>query len=333
MLNNQEFKYRPEVLRWIKKTDFLGSYSRAEKAYEAIYRSEGIRAEVTDKKDGFQDKDEALKYNEKYSLKFARGGRCVELKRKLGKQPKGLEKKKKGVVIVGYSRESRNRLIRYLSSIQYEKMGRLLFGTLTYPGEYSNDPRVWKRDFKAFTERLKRRFPDVIIVWRLEPQKRGAPHFSMFIWNCSELETREGKKWFSKTWFEVVGSGDEKHIRSGTRIDIEKDLRKRIFYMGKYVTKKEKGSVPQEFDYPVGRYWGAVNRSKIKIEIENIEIDREIFIRVKRILRKILKRKLPKDKHRSAVKNKHNGIWALMPEKEILKCLNHVVNQLEDQEK
>ncbi len=323
--------YRLEVKNWIKKTNYSGSYERAEKAYEAIYRSEGLKEGYKEKKDGFQDYEEFLKYSGKYNLSYAKGGRCVELKRVLGKKPKELGKKK-GSIIDGYSRESRNRFLKFLLSIDYEKMGAPLFVTATYPGEYLNDPRVWKRDLKTLVERLKRRFPNCIVIWRLEPQKRGAPHFAMFIWGCEEFETREGKKLFSKMWYEIVGSKDERHLRAGTNIQQETDIKKRIFYMAKYITKKEKGGEKQEFDYPVGRYWGVYNKEGLSINIEQIEIDKEIFYRTKRIIRKMLKSKMAKDKHREAVKNKHNGIWASMPAKEVLKMLNYVVKAIEDEE-
>jgi len=263
-----------------------------------------------------------------YTLKFTPGGRLVELKRTLGKKPEGLGKKK-GDLIDGYSRESRNRFLKLLFSIDYKKMGTPLFYTLTYPGEYSKDPRVWKRDLDTFYKRLLRLYPAMCGTWRLEPQKRGAPHFCGFLWGCEELSTMQGKREFSRMWYEVVGSGDEKHLRAGTGIEKEAMIETRIFYMAKYQAKKEKGGASQQFDYPVGRYWGTFQREKIGIRSEEFQLDRNLFFKVRRVIKKKLEKCLTKNKFREVVTGKQNGLWISMSNEDILKLLNLIIDQEE----
>lgn len=311
-------------------------------------------------------KDEAERVQGAYSLRISLGGQLVELKRKLGKKPDDLGKSK-GDVIDGFSRESRNRFIKLLLSIDYEKMGSPFFYTLTYPGAFSNDPRTWKKNLDTFIKRLRREYPDLCGTWRLEPQKRGAPHFSGFLWGCDDLGTQNGKGWFSRAWFEVVGSGDEKHLRAGTGImrvpDDEGERLKLMMYQAKYQTKAEKGGVKQEFDFPVGRYWGLFERKKLAIKIEEFDIDRSLFFKIRRVMKKkleklheegkkkvaekalellqngsekklieLMKNQTGKNRFREVVKGKQNGLWLKMSNRDIEKLLILFVDESEPED-
>jgi hypothetical protein len=298
-----------------------------------FFRNQDLQAyEPVRKKEKFLDDDEELKNSSRYALTYSVGGRLVELKRLLGHKPAGLGKSI-GDIIDSYSRESRNRFIKLLMSIDYTKVGTPLFYTITYPGEYSSDPKVWKRDLRIFYDRLNYKFPDMFGTWRLEPQRRGAPHFCGFLWGCPGLETMEGKKWFSLAWYEVVGSGDEKHLRAGTGIEVEKDIQNRIFYMAKYQTKSEKGGVKQEFDYPVGRYWGVWNRKKLEIQKEEFDLDTNLFFKIRRVIKKKLERRLTKNKYRDVIKGKSNGLWVSMSNDDILRLIDYIVREQENYER
>lgn len=284
--------------------------------------------------DGFKRSENYFDDVEKggYKISYSPGGRLVELKRILGEKPDGLGKSK-GDIVDGYSRESRNRFLKILFSIDYVIMGTPLFYTLTYPGEYSNDPRIWKRDLMTFIKRLKRLYPDLCGTWRLEPQKRGAPHYCGFLWGCPDLGGMKGKELFSKMWFEVVGSGDEKHLRAGTGIEVPYDLTGTIFYIAKYQAKDEKGGVKQEFDYPVGRYWGIFNRDKVAIQKEEIELDRKLYFKIRRIIKKKLEKRLTRNKFRDVVAKKSSGLWVSMSNIDVMKILKQVVENEESEAK
>lgn len=282
--------------------------------------------------DKFITQEEEINNPGRYKISYSPGGRVVELKRVLGEKPDGLGKRK-GDVIDGYSRESRNRLLKTLLSIDYKIMGAPLFYTLTYPGNYSNDPRVWKRDLRTFIERLKYIYPDLCGTWRLEPQKRGAPHFCGFLWGCNNLSTIDGKKQFSKMWFEVVGSGDEKHLRAGTGIEKEERHENRIYYIAKYQAKAEKGGDKQEFDYPVGRYWGIFKREKLAIQKEEIELDRKLFFKIRRVMKKKLEKRLVRNKFRDVVSKKSSGLWVSMSNDDVMKLLKQIVENEESEAK
>src|SRR5215207_6640524 len=87
--------------------------------------------------------------------------------------------------IRGFSRESRRNLLRHLASINRGAFrafkGRIIFVTLTYSGEYPQDPELCKRHLKALRKRLQREFKPFTAFWRLGIQKRGAWHFHLLL--------------------------------------------------------------------------------------------------------------------------------------------------------
>jgi hypothetical protein len=143
----------------------------------------------------------------------------------------------------------------------------------------------------------------------------------------------KGKELFSKMWFEVVGSGDEKHLRAGTGIDIPDNVNGAIFYMAKYQAKAEKGGDKQEFDFPVGRYWGIFNRDKLAIQKEEIELDRTLYFKIRRIIKKKLEKRLTRNKFRDVVSKKSSGLWVSMSNSDVMKILKQVVENEESEAK
>jgi hypothetical protein len=167
---------------------------------------------------------------------------------------------KRGVV-AGFSRQSRDRLLQKLAKLKRSELP--LFVTLTYPGAYPVHPEEWKRNMDNFAKRFARRFPHAGFVWKLEPQKRGAPHFHLLAWDA-ELTTIEFgvalRAWIKQAWYEVVGSGDERHLRAGTGVEVVRSFQGVIYYASKYMSKPVE--VDDAWGNP-GRWWGVVGRSNI----------------------------------------------------------------------
>jgi hypothetical protein len=210
------------------------------------------------------------------------------------KQASSLFKGAKRGIISTFSRASRRRLFQFFNSIDFEKNGLPLFLHLTYPGEYPEDPLKWKRDLKVFLERLRRSYPDAHGVWRIEPQKRGAPHYHIMLFGhaiCKYLSTYPGKLWLSKVWYEVVGSGDKKHLLAGTTVEQIRNFRHAMYYVSKYCAKVEKGGKKEIFDYPIGRYWGVFNRKAFGIESYSFMLTYPALIKLRRLINRYLKSK------------------------------------------
>lgn len=213
------------------------------------------------------------------TLRFFVGGSVVKLKGDPGfggfLGPRGL--------VRGFTKASRKRMLRFLQSVDRDAVGMPLFVTLTYPGEWPGDAVRWKRDLETWLHRLRRAHPDAWAVWRLEPQKRGAPHYHLLVFKLDALP----REWLSRTWFEVVGSGDERHLRAGTQIQRVKSWRRVIRYAAKYLAK-DVGELPEGWRAGVGRWWGVHNRKCARREALQIDLQGKEFYRVRRVLRRLV---------------------------------------------
>jgi hypothetical protein len=168
-----------------------------------------------------------------------------------GEQPKRGE-------ITEFSQRSRQRLRCLIASVCRSELPYFL--TLTYPNEWTWDVELWKRHLKIFSQRFQRRFPTAGFIWKLEFQERGAPHFHAFVWGISESEGfRAIIEFVSEAWFEVVGSGDQKHFIAGTRVEKIRTVMGAMHYVSGYASKSDQ-TLPGR---KVGRYWGVVARKNI----------------------------------------------------------------------
>lgn len=131
--------------------------------------------------------------------------------------------------------------------------------TVTYPREYPTDGKEVKRHLNAFLVALKRKLDGMSYLWFLEFQARGAPHVHLLIdWPWPSDKAR--RTWFrvlvSNLWYNIVDSGDYRHLLAGTRCE---KIRKRdgaARYAVKYATKMKQKAVPPDYRN-VGRFWGA----------------------------------------------------------------------------
>ena len=186
-----------------------------------------------------------------------------------------------------FSRASRRRFMTTLNSLDRLALPCMpIFVTLTYPAVFSDDPRQWKLHLEEMRRRLLRKYPDAIGFWKLEPQKRGAPHFHLLIL-CVPLIDKE---WVSAEWYDVVGSGDEKHLAAGTNVERVRSWNGVNHYASKYL-----GKVPEGVNWPenVGRWWGVIGRKKLKefIRIHRQGLAHAQFKIMKRAMVKMLAKK------------------------------------------
>lgn len=181
--------------------------------------------------------------------------------------------------IIRFSKQSRRRVLRIVATLKRETHP--IFSTLTYPDEFTRLPRVVKSQLDKFRKRLLRKFPDAIVIWRMEAQVRKsgvnigeiAPHFHMLIWNVSYENLLA---WIPQNWYEVVGSKDKKHLMAGTRVERVRSTRGVLFYTAKYICKA--------LDYELegwGRYWGIFNRTRTHTGIKKLSDGKEIETKIK----------------------------------------------------
>ncbi len=180
-----------------------------------------------------------------------------------------------------FSRASRRRLLQTLNSINKKQVKIPLFITLTYPGEFPTDPRTWKRDLQAWRRRMHRKFGPCPMVWRLEFQKRGAPHFHLLAF--IDATAAELYEFVSRSWYEACGKICPEHLRAGTNVQPVKSWRGVMAYASKYMGKLET-AIPGEV--APGRFWGVWSKELLPISVEIIPLDHHQALRLRRIYRK-----------------------------------------------
>jgi hypothetical protein len=128
-------------------------------------------------------------------------------------------------------------------------------------------PRVAKHYLKVFVQQMRRKYPTLAVVWRMEYQSRGAPHFHLILYNAPWMD----KEMIQSEWGLVVGQQ-----RPFTRIERVKSYRQLMAYAGKYVAKQASGISGFNSDAyshtPVisgldlsspGRVWGVIGRDNL----------------------------------------------------------------------
>lgn len=155
--------------------------------------------------------------------------------------------------------------------------------TLTYPGEFPTDGRKVKKNLEAFRRVFLRRYQRRGLWW-LEFQLRGAPHFHILcevdLVDCGELvcRRRSGKrrdssymtsndeeKWIARQWYEIVGSGDERHLRAGVAWEVIEKSDGALRYAAAHAAKRKQKDVPSGFS-SVGRFWGVFGKVRVQRE-------------------------------------------------------------------
>lgn len=187
---------------------------------------------------------------------------------------------KRGVrrAISGFSAKSRRRLQQTCAEIQRDELP--VFITLTYPGEFPTDSRIWKRHLDTIGKALVRQ--GYGFIWKLEPQKRGAPHFHLLAYGPVR-GLHSFRMWLSEAWYRVVGSGDIRHFRAGTQVSRIRSMRGVRAYAAKYMSKTIDGA---GWDAP-GRFWGVVGAHLIPWgEAVTVELPSWMVHRLKRWLRR-----------------------------------------------
>ncbi len=169
-------------------------------------------------------------------------------------KPKALGGSKRGV-IKELTRKAVSRMKLHIRNTAIEHTKAFL--TLTYPDNFPTDGALVKKHFDLLKRWLKRNGVKSGI-WFLEFQTRGAPHFHCFLPNYPA----GGVDAVSLAWFNIVGSGDLKHLAwhrgelSGRPcLEVFRHPHAASAYATKYATKMEQKAVPLDYQ-SVGRFWG-----------------------------------------------------------------------------
>lgn len=182
---------------------------------------------------------------------------------------------KRGIV-KNLSRQSRMRLLEKVAMT--DNRVKPLFMTLTYPEEFPDPVTAKRKHFKVFIQRMMRNYENMGYLWRMEQQKRGAPHFHVFLWGVPS----EGLVEFCyKAWYEVTGEICIDHFLYGCRIEEIRSRNGAMFYVSKYIAKVD----DSEFNIELGRVWGCGGNIPMG-QPETIETSKKMTYRMLRLLRR-----------------------------------------------
>jgi hypothetical protein len=190
--------------------------------------------------------------------------------------------------IKGFSRASRRRLLIKLNQRNPDDLSAFYHITLTYPKRFPEKGEEHKADIDALIKRMKRRFgEDIEYLWKLEFQKRGAPHYHFIVYLPKVYRVQYLRKWIAKGWYEIAQrfweEKLENHLTAGTSCDKVQSLRKAGAYLSKYIAK-EGDEVPED----QGRFWGC-SRNWGEVVLEQVKLTGNQLIHLRRLVKRKLK--------------------------------------------
>ena len=105
--------------------------------------------------------------------------------------------------IKNFSAKSRKRLFEKFNKLNYTEYGVPLFLSLTYHFDAPNNREDLKSILANFLRSLKRHFPPFHYIWKLEYQKRGAPHFHILLFPLNPSDkfySKENENFIKEKW-------------------------------------------------------------------------------------------------------------------------------------
>jgi len=195
--------------------------------------------------------------------------------------------------VTTFSPQSRRRFMKKIYILQ--SSSRCLWITLTQPAAFVGSIGA-RRMQKLFVARVRRAFPTACGLWRIQPQKRGAPHFHFMIYGVAfdGLDVKSVRANLSRMWTAVViggiENGDKLSARSRGQIarygcDVAEmntsDGVQR--YASRYLSRTDAAGNAAV----VGRQWGAFNRDALPVSIaETVTVSRAVAQNVVRAARR-----------------------------------------------
>jgi hypothetical protein len=216
-----------------------------------------------------------------------------------------------GRAITEWSRKSRAAMCRTFAELDYTPLvesGRVpAMVTLTYPGDWESvapDGASVKRHMVLWRKRFHREWGEPArYIWKLEFQRRGAPHIHLWM-APPHAVSRRGRKfrdWLSEEWADILAHPDpeqrRRHLLAGAAVDILNGLRacdpKRLaIYFTKHSSPNSQGDkeyqhiVPEVWRRPgrgPGRFWGVHG---LRRATAVVEIAQDAYLTARRIIRR-----------------------------------------------
>lgn len=157
--------------------------------------------------------------------------------------------------IKGFSPASRLRALQWLNMLQVDRLQKPVFVTTTFHDTYPADAVTLKKILDKFLKRFKRQWPGSVYFWRVEYQKRGAPHFHFIFWQTlgnQPWDENELAVWVCNNWNALNLCGCKHCVSYSTRVDAVTDFDRAKKYVAKYLAKNS----DNVGEYLLKRQWG-----------------------------------------------------------------------------
>lgn len=185
----------------------------------------------------------------------------------VGTQPPQLVGSKRGAVAIEFDGKKRKRMLDQLNAWQFPNQNPI-FVHLTYPADFPLDWTVWKNDLRRFKQMLLRKWPLAQGLWKLELQRRGAPHFHIIVDLCAGCNIKRFRQWLDAAWARIAHQNDKYGGRFACRAEIVTSERHARNYVAKYMTKPNFApvdsdgviSTPESLGESIGRQWGLIGK-------------------------------------------------------------------------
>jgi hypothetical protein len=216
--------------------------------------------------------------------------------------------------VATFSLASRKRLLQLVASLDQDTTPPL-FLTLTYPQHWPSDPASWHDDLEAFFKRLCRKYPmcNIAVLWRKEPQARGAPHYHLLVFGVPYI----AYQWVGEVWAAITGG----NAATCSRVERVRSWRGAMSYASKYLGKKLGGGEFKtdagEVLDSVGRHWGVMGTKHLpRLWVAYVLLE-DAFHRVRRAM--VAQKRSKGRVHR--VKGRHCGLWSFMRGEDALRLI------------
>ena len=237
---------------------------------------------------------DSFKYGKDNILTIHRGAKLVSIHiQPMGNSEMEFAKKdshlrtKRGKV-KDWSKKAQARFKRKIARTKRSGLENALTMTLTYPFEFppADDHRTYKGHLNKINNFM--REMGLCGFWKLEFQERGAPHFHFLVIPLKPITPKQLKALrtiISQRWYEIVNSGDPKHLSACLNLEPVKTVDGAVGYLTGYMGKAEQLR-PGNF---TGHYTGTFNRKLIPWgEEDKVYLGREKAIKARRVMRKLI---------------------------------------------
>jgi hypothetical protein len=179
-------------------------------------------------------------------------GSVVEARAKGWATSKGIAGMKRP--IREWTQKSRKNAVRVIAACEVDTNAWDMI-TTTYGPESPQDGAIVHRHLQALLVRLERQYGPLRVIWKIEFQRRGAPHLMLFVQRPESPWLPERQSWLDHAWAEIAGGPWR-----ATWIEWQGDpVRYVLKYLRKDAASKEyQHRVPEGYRR-MGRWWGLRN--------------------------------------------------------------------------